>query len=132
MVAKCVKTQCLFAHAVPQKSVDPDGYVVNQLKEDILWLGHSQVLRSDNEPALLRVVEKVVKALKNSAGVQSAACEGSVPYDPQTNGHAEAAVRLMKGQFRTLLLGLERKLSGRVPLDHPALAWLVLYVKKTT
>ena len=126
IVAKCVRTQCLFAHAVPQKGVDPDGYVITQLKDDILWLGHSQVvLRSDNEPALVRVVEKVANALKNSAGVQSAACEGSVPYDPQTNGHAEGAVRLMKGQFRTLLLGLERRLAGRIPLDHPALAWLV-------
>ena len=29
-----------FAHAVPQKGVDPDGYVVEQLKSDVLWMGH--------------------------------------------------------------------------------------------
>ena len=46
-------------------------------------------------------------------------------YDPQTNGHAEGAVRLLKGMFRTLLLGLEKQIQGRLPLDHPSLAWLV-------
>ena len=50
---------------------------------------------------------------------------GSVPYDPQTNGHAEGAVRLIKGQFCAMLLGLERHLAGRIPLDHPIIAWLV-------
>ena len=44
IVAKCSHTQCLFAHAVPQKGVDPDGYVVEQLKRDVLWLGHSRVI----------------------------------------------------------------------------------------
>ena len=39
IVAKCSKTQALFAHVVPQKGVDPDGYVVEQLRHDILWLG---------------------------------------------------------------------------------------------
>ena len=29
IVAKCASTQCLFAHAVPQKGVDPDGFVVH-------------------------------------------------------------------------------------------------------
>ena len=100
IVAKCSKTQALFAHVVPQKGVDPDGYVVEQLRQDVLWLGHSRVvIRSDNEPALLRVVEKTVAALRRSAGVESASSEGSVPYDPQTNGHAEGAVRLIKGQL---------------------------------
>ena len=64
IVAKCSKTQALFAHVVPQKGVDPDGYVVEQLRQDILWLGHSRVvIRSDNEPALLRVVEKTLSLI---------------------------------------------------------------------
>ena len=126
LVAKCGVNQCLFAHAVPQKGVDADGFAVEQLKKDILWLGHSKVvIRSDNEPAILRVVEKVVQGLRATGGMDSAASEGSVPYDPQTNGTAEGAVRLIKGQFRTLLRGLERSIRGSVPPDHPAIAWLV-------
>lgn len=126
LVGKCSATQCLFAHAVPQKGVDEDGYVVEELKKDIMWLGHSRVvIRSDNEHAILRVVEKTVKALRASGGIESASCEASVPYDPQTNGLAEGAVKVIKGQFKTLLLSLEGHLKGRIPLDHPLLAWLV-------
>ena len=51
--------------------------------------------------------------------------EGSVPYDLQANGMAEGAVRLIKGQFKTLLLSLERQISGKIPIDHPSLTWLV-------
>ena len=126
LVAKCSATQCLFAHIVPQKGVDSDGYAVEQLKKDILWLGHAKVvIRSDNEPAILRMVDKVTQALRASGGIESASSEGSVPYDPQTNGMAEGAVRLIKGQFRTLLLGLERSIRGKIPVDHPSMAWLV-------
>ena len=104
-MAYCGATGCLFAHAVPAKGVDEGGYIVEQLKNDILWLGHSKVvIRSDNEPALVKVVDKAVRALK-LAGLASASSEGSVPYDPQTNGHAESAVGVIKAMFRTLLLG---------------------------
>ena len=61
------------------------------------------------------------------SGVEQAASEGSVPYDPQTNGAAENAGRLVKGQFRTLLLGLERQLKARIPLTHPIISWLVAH-----
>ena len=125
IIVKCAATRCMFAHAVPQKGVDPDGFVVDRLKDDIVWLGHANVvIRSDNEPALVRVVEKVAKLLKQSEGV-TASCEGSVPYDPQTNGHAEGAVKLFKGMFRTLLLGLEKQVQGKIPLDHPSISLLI-------
>ena len=92
LVAHCGSSKSMFAHAVPRKGADPDGYIVEQLMLDIIWLGHARVvIRSDNEPALLQVVEKVITALK-AKGVH-AASEGSVPYDPQSNGAAESAVR---------------------------------------
>ena len=36
-------------------------------------------------------------------------------------------MRLLKGMFRTLLLGLDKQIQGRIPLDHPAVSWLVLH-----
>ena len=64
---------------MPQKGVDPDGFVVYRLKDDIAWLGHSSVvIRGDNEPSLALVVDKAIRALKQSEGV-NASWEGSVP-----------------------------------------------------
>ena len=83
------------------------------------------MIRSDNEPALLQVVDTALTALKMK-GVTSSS-EGSVPYDPQTNGAVENAVRLLKGSLRANLLSFERQLQARIPVNHPTLAWLVMY-----
>ena len=43
----------MFAHAVIQKVADAEGYIVQQFKQDVLWLGHHRiVMRSNSEPAL--------------------------------------------------------------------------------
>ena len=65
LVAHCSATKCMFAHAVPKKGVDEKGYIVDQLKRDITWLGHSRiVLKGDNEPALVQVLAAAAAALK--------------------------------------------------------------------
>ena len=118
LVAHCGATKSMFAHAVPQKGVDPDGYIVEQLMLDILWLGHARVvIRSDNEPALLQVVDKTMTALKMK-GVD-VSNEGSVPCDPQSNGAAESAVGRLKGSVRTILTGLEQTAS-QSPIRSPS------------
>ena len=56
-------SRALSAHAVPQKGVDEQGYIVEQVKQDVLWLGHAQIaIRSDNEPALVAVVDDAAAA----------------------------------------------------------------------
>ena len=98
---------------------------LDQSLNDVLWLGHSKaVIRSDNELALAKVMEKTVRALE-LAGIDGATTEGSVPYDPQANGHAGSTVGVVKSMSRTLLLGLERHIEGRGPLTHLVLALLV-------
>ena len=114
----------LFAHAVPQKGVDESGYVVDCFATDVAWLGWSRVIiRSDNEPAIAKLVVEAIKALK-VRGIDQAAAEGSVPYDPQRNGAAEAAAIMLKGIMRALHMGLEKQIGARVPATHPLVAWL--------
>ena len=62
--------------------------------------------------------------LKMSA-VEHVVDEGSVPNDPPTNSAAESAGRLVKGMFKVLLLGLEREIEARMPLDHPIIPWIL-------
>ena len=61
-----------------------------------------ETIHSDNELALAQVVERAIAALKMS-GFEHVVEEGSVPYDPQTNGAAVSAVRLVKGMFKAVL-----------------------------
>ena len=107
LVFYCSATRSIFAHAVPRKGfnqgLSPEGNLIEQIREDVLWLGHPRIMiRSDNEPAPVQVVDKAPMALK-AKGVTSSS-EGSVPYDLQTNGAAESAVRLLKGSLRANLL----------------------------
>ena len=103
LVLYCSATRSIFAHAVLNEGLDPDGYIVGKIRDDVLWLGHLKVMiRSDNEPALLHVVDTALAA-SNAKGVASNS-EGSVPNDPQTNGAAEHAGRLLKGSLRANVL----------------------------
>ena len=95
-------TRTPFANAVPHKGADADGYVVECVRQNILWLGHSKVsIRSDNEPALLQVEVRAAAALKMS-GVEHVVDDGFVPRDPQTNGAAESAVSLIERDVQGL------------------------------
>ena len=57
----CSATKVVFAFAVPQKGADAEGYVAKNLVDNILWFGHTRVaFRSDNEPAILKLVKTAV------------------------------------------------------------------------
>ena len=70
---------------------------------------------------MLQVIERTLAALRAAGG--SSAGEGFVPYDPQTNGAAENAVKVLNRTLRANLLSLERQIQARIPLNHPILAW---------
>ena len=125
LVIYCSATRGIFTQSVPTKGLDLDGYIVEKIRDDVPWLGHPKVIiTSDNEPALLHVVNTALAALE-AKGVASNT-EGSVPFDPQTNGAAENAVRLFRGSLRTNLLSFERRLQARIPVNRPILAWLAI------
>ena len=115
-------------HVVPSKgTTTTDKFAAERIVEDIVYLGHSRViLRSDNEPALVQLVGDALKGLRVQR-LDSAVAEGSVPYDPQTAGAAEVAVRNMKSQVKAMHLTLHRFLAKHVPIGHPLIAWLIEY-----
>jgi hypothetical protein len=80
-------------------------------------------VRSDNEPAIIKLVNTAVNLLKlNGLDIT---VEGSIEYDPQSNGAAESAVRLIKGQVRALQVGFENDIKSHIPVGHPVISWLV-------
>ena len=60
-----MKSKAIFAHAVAAKGSDDAGFAVQCLVDDITWLGYSRViLKSDNEPAIVRLPKDSLKALR--------------------------------------------------------------------
>ena len=108
---------------MPTKGADE--CAVAELKKDVMCSVLTEVLvRSDNEPGILALMQSAVTAL-TLAGVNVKA-EESALYDSQSNGLAESAVKDVKDAVRTNLACLVRRfgLSGRTP--SPDLACEIL------
>ena len=129
---RCSKTKIIFAHVVPQKGLDPKRYVVDMIVEDVLYLGYSNVLlKTDNEKAIAKVLSESLAACK-VAGVEQVGEEHPPPYDSQSNGAVEIAVRNLRGRLRTMRLCLEKRLGKRIPQRHPVMAWMVPHAASIT
>ncbi len=119
LVATVSTGKAVFAHTVDVKGPGEDRYAVQRLAEDICWLGYTRVLlRSDNEPAILKLLEESLKSLR--VGVVAAEPPGGEEpseemrhyhkqvgqehpsvYDSNANGEVENATRRPSGQLRT-------------------------------
>ena len=123
---RCFNSKNVFAHWVPCKGADEEGYVADLVVKDILWLGHSElIVRGDNEPALQALVQRAPEVLRIHTSVEKVSDEQSPAYDSQSNGGTEVAVMLIRGLFRTLRLGLEAAIGKRIPIDHAVTPWLL-------
>jgi len=125
LVVKDSMSKVISAHVVKSKGVDDDGYAVEKLTRDILWLGYSKVnLKSDNETAIVALLHEVLRGLKLEATEQVAEVHPA-PYDSKGNGSVENAVRQVQGLVRTMKRCLEIRLRRRIPADHQVMAWMV-------
>ena len=127
LVAKDAATKAIFAHVVPQKGCDEDGYAVGRLVEDVQWLGHQRLeLKSDNEKAILKLLRDSLLSMRvEIPDMEQLQEENAVTYDSKSNGDAENAVKQVQKQLRTLKLCLEKRLQRRIPTSHPVVTWLV-------
>ena len=95
-------------------------YAVAYLVAWLKSLGYKRVVvRSDDEPALLKLLD-VVAGNTDIEMVMKQAPEG----DHQANGMAEACVRECKGQIRAVRLLLETKYGVKFAKGEPILAWI--------
>ena len=123
-VDKDTKSKAVFAHAVPRKGIDEKRFSVDMVVADVLWLRYSKVLlKSDNEPAIVKLLKESLATLKVS-GDDQVREEHSPTYDSQANGAVEAAAKQVKARTRTMKLCLERRIGKRIPPRHPIMTWL--------
>ena len=65
LVARDSRSKSVFAHAVPSKGVDAKGFAVSALVGDVQWLGYNRVvLKSDNEPAIVKLLREALRELR--------------------------------------------------------------------
>eukprot|EP00969_Alexandrium_andersonii_P200749 8868262-Alexandrium_andersonii.AAC.1 len=64
----------------------------------------------------------VVDALANASGsaAPQIALESPSARGPQADGSVEIAAKQLQGLVRTLMLALQRRISGDAVVDHPA------------
>jgi hypothetical protein len=110
------------AHVVPKKG-SGGGFIVKQFERDIRKFGHRHkvLLRSDNEPAMKDLLNKV-SALRAPETI----IEHSPVGDSKANGRAERAVQAVEKQVRVLKLSTEEHF-GVFSVLHPCFPWLVLH-----
>ena len=76
------RQSCVFGHVVPCKGVDRERFTVECLVSDIVWTGYSRVmLKSDNEPAILKLLIESFKELRVN-GLEQVMSENFPEYDP--------------------------------------------------
>ena len=124
LVARDSRSKYVFAHVVPMKGVDESRFAVDTLVNDVRWLGYNRiVLKSDNEPAIVKLLSEALRELRVQ-GLDQCLEEHPPEYDPQSNGSAEVGVKLLKGHLRTLKSCIESKIGFKIPVQHPLISWM--------
>ncbi|CAE8636765.1 unnamed protein product, partial [Polarella glacialis] len=120
-------TGATFGSALAKKgSADEDA--VEQTAEFIRRLGHPKLtIKSDQEPPVTDFSRAV--GLRLSCQVIP---ELSPVGESQSNVVAQAAVQIVEDVLRTLKLGVERRVSAKIPCARPTMEWLVSHAADVT
>ena len=125
-VVKCILIRdwdykVIWAHVIPRKGIDDEGYAAQLVVKDLKWLGHGRlILKYDNEPAVKALANKVVELMRvdSQTRLVDITHENPPTYDSQANGGTEVGIRLVRGLFRTVRLCLESRLNRKLQSSH--------------
>ena len=120
IVMRAKKTGMTAAHVCTVKGPE-DKWIIKKLVEATENWGYTKIiLKTDGEPALVRVAEEVKKARSHETIPQSPPA-----YDPAANGAAEHAVQDVMGQIRAIKIGLEQRTKTKISTNGPVVQWIV-------
>ena len=122
---RCFSSNLLFAHVVPQKGDDEDGYCGGLVVSDVVWFRQIRLIfKSSNESAILALRKRVARIIKFAKHMENVHEKFPPAYDSESNGGVGIGVRIIRSMFRTLQLCLEARLNKYLPVNHPITAWL--------
>ena len=112
------RTSAYFSTSLDSKTSQ---YAVAFVAGAFQELGYKRIfLKSDNEPAIKRLKERVSECLP---GVECVPKEAPVG-DSRSNGSAENVVKQVKGQFKTLKTSMEDRYRCKIDAKSCLLAWI--------
>ncbi len=98
IVGRCRRSKWIFAEVVPHKGMDP--YAVKRVAQSLKQLGYPKVdLKTDQEPAILKLIEAVGRELRSEHGMVIISEESPVG-EHQSNGEVENRVKRIQGMVR--------------------------------
>ena len=130
LIMRCHASKAIFTWMVPYKGDAEDGYVTDLMVKALKWFGYTRfIVKSDNEPALNRLVKSAIdKAKLEMPELRQIAEEHPTAYDSKANGAVESGVRNVRQDLRTAKADLQSRLGAHIPVGHPIMAWLVRHV----
>ena len=103
--------------------------VVQRLTRFIKDTGYSHIAyRSDQEPALRALFEAAFTAANRHGQEIQMVPEASSVGESQSNGKAEAAVKMVEDMLRTYKAALETRIQAKVDVHSPVFHWLLEHV----
>ena len=125
LVMKDGNTGMVFAGVVIRKG--REAYAIKKVAKDIKSLGYRRiVLRNDGEAS----IEALKEAVRMELDIDIIP-ENSPVGDHAANGVAEATVKQVQGQIRTMKDALETRIGARIEADSWILPWLILHAAAT-
>ena len=127
MVVREAETRMTMAAAVPYKTTGT--YISERIVAFLHETGclHGDIIvRSDQEPAVMSIIEEVGK-IRAQRGGGRFVVENSPVGSSQSNGVAEKAIQSVQGQVRVLKLAFEKRWGIQIPHRHSVIPWVVEY-----
>ena len=122
-------TGMAMALSIPGKNLEMP-YVIKTLTSFIAQLGYTDVkLRSDNEPIIKKIVNKIAAALREGKAPGAAGLrirfEEAPRYSSQSLGHMGAFQKLLRGDVLTQRYAIEAEYGMTLHASHNLWPWLV-------
>ena len=124
-IVKEHKSKSVFSTVVPRKGVAETTVAIDFMLDCIAELGFTNstiYLKSDQEPAIVAVINGVVKGRAAPTLIEESPVGSS-----QSNGSAENSVSISERGVRKLRIALESRYKVKIPLDHNIIPWLVIH-----
>ncbi len=119
-------TMRLAVTMLPSKSTEHP-YATRWLAANVELSGHKEaILKSDGEPAVLKMKKQVMEKIAKENGIILVLEEKPI-RDAKSNPDAESANNIAAGLLRCHKAQLDEKLQHMVASDHPIVSWLTMY-----